>query len=136
MKEQSEDPKHLLLFRGPGWHDGLSPEEIQTVMDEWFTWFERLAKQGKLKSGHPLGEGGRVVRGEKNGSVVDGPFVESKESIGGYFLLQVHDFAEAIKIASECPALKYGLTVEVRPVVDVCTAGEISSEIYSRALAE
>ena len=51
-------------------------------------------------------------------TVTDGPFAESKEAIGGYFLLLVKDRNEAVEIAQECPTLKYGLTVEVRPVAD------------------
>jgi hypothetical protein len=52
--------------------------------------------------------------------VADGPFAESKEAIGGYFLLQVDDQNEAVKIAQQCPTLEYGATVEVRPVAEQC----------------
>jgi hypothetical protein len=49
--------------------------------------------------------------------VADGPFAESKETIGGYFHLQVADEAEAVRIAQECPGLQFaGCVVEVRPV--------------------
>lgn len=54
---------------------------------------------------------------------MDGPFAESKEAIGGYFLLQVSE-EEALEIAKECPALKHGVTVEVRPIVDQCASME------------
>jgi len=47
-------------------------------------------------------------------------FAESKEAIGGYFLLQVDDLEEAVEIAKRCPALEYGLEVEVRPLAEVC----------------
>jgi hypothetical protein len=52
--------------------------------------------------------------------VSDGPFAESKEAVGGYFLLQVNTFDEAVAIAQECPGLPYGVKVEVRPVAEVC----------------
>jgi hypothetical protein len=52
--------------------------------------------------------------------IVDGPFAESKESIGGYFLLQVDTLDEAVAIAQECPGLAYGIRVEVRPVAGEC----------------
>jgi len=52
--------------------------------------------------------------------VSDGPFAESKETIGGYFLLKVNTLEEAVAIARECPGLPYGIRVEVRPVAGEC----------------
>jgi len=52
--------------------------------------------------------------------VADGPFAESKEAIGGYFLLKVDSLDEAVAIAQECPGLPYGAKVEVRPVMARC----------------
>ena len=52
--------------------------------------------------------------------MADGPFAESKEAVGGYFLLQVEDLDEAVEIAKGCPLLEYGTTVEVRPVAAEC----------------
>lgn len=48
--------------------------------------------------------------------IVDGPFAESHEAITGYFLLEADGLREAIEIAKECPALAYGLSIEVRSV--------------------
>jgi hypothetical protein len=63
---------------------------------------------------------GKVISG-KNGRVIsDGPFAESKEAVGGYFLLQVNSFEEAVAIAQQCPGLPYGIKVEVRPVAESC----------------
>jgi hypothetical protein len=110
----------MLLFRGTDWHKGLSPEEIQNVMSQWKAWYERLTAQGKVKAGQPLEREGKVVSGKKGRIVADGPFAESKEAIGGYFLLAVDTEAEAVAIAKECPALDYGSIVEVRPIAEVC----------------
>ena len=52
--------------------------------------------------------------------VADGPFAESTEAIGGYFLLKVDNLEEAVEIAKRCPALEYGLDVEVRPLSEQC----------------
>lgn len=52
--------------------------------------------------------------------VSDGPFVEAKETIGGYFLLRVGSFDEAVAIAQGCPGLPYGIRVEVREVAGEC----------------
>ncbi|MGZ8920876.1 MAG: YciI family protein, partial [Limisphaerales bacterium] len=53
-------------------------------------------------------------------TVSDGPFAESKEAIGGYFMLDVESIEEAIEIAKQCPTLEYGAKVEVRPVAPEC----------------
>jgi hypothetical protein len=105
-----------LLFRGQSWHKGLSPAEIQTVVGQWTTWFEELNQHGKIQAAHPLEHESRIVSWKKGRTVVDGPFAESKEAIAGYILLEVDGWYEAIEIAKECPALKYGSSIEVRPV--------------------
>src|ERR1051325_11782081 len=115
MSDQTQNG-YMLIFRGTNWYKGLSPEEMQKIADDWMTWFKRLTAQGKAIAGNPLEPKGKIVSG-KNGRVLsDGPFAESKESIGGYFLLKVDTFEEAVSIAQECPGLPYGIRVEVRPV--------------------
>ncbi len=119
----------MLIFRGTDWYKGLSPEEMQRLADQWMAWFNRLKDQGKAIAGNPLEREGKIVSG-KNGRVVsDGPFAESKETIGGYFLLKVNTLDEAVAIAQECPGLSYGIQVEVRPVAGECPiAEELRSE--------
>lgn len=110
----------MLIFRGTDWYKGLSPEQMQQVADQWMAWFNGLKLQGTAVAGDPLEPQGRIVSG-KNGRVVsDGPFAESKETIGGYFLLKVDTLDEAVAIAQQCPGLPYGIRVEVRPVAAEC----------------
>src|SRR6266403_3085899 len=99
---------YMLLFRGNDWINPLSPEEKQKVTDQWMAWFRRLTDQGKALAGNPLEREGKVVSGKNGRVVADGPFAESKEAIGGYFLLQVNSIEEAVAIARECPGLAYG----------------------------
>ena len=119
----------MLLFRGTNWDKELSPEQLQKVVADWAAWFERLTKQGKALSGHPLQNEGKIVTGKKGRSVADGPFAESKEAVGGYFYLRVADEDEAVRIAQECPGLEYGAIVEVRPVAEMCTVRARALEI-------
>src|SRR6478609_6211013 len=112
--------EYLLLFRGTAWDKGMSPEEIQKVLGQFMGWFEKLNKEGKLKAGQPLQPEGKIVSGKNGRTVSDGPFAESKEAIGGYFLLKVADMDEALAIAKDCPILAYGSTVEVRPIAEQC----------------
>ena len=122
MNAQKQNNGYMLLFRGSDWQKNLSAEEMQTISDKWMAWFDGLRNQGKAVAGSPLEREGRLVTG-KNGRVLsDGPFAESKEAIGGYFLLKVDSLDAAVAIAKECPGLPYGAQVEVRPVAGDCTA--------------
>jgi hypothetical protein len=120
--------RYMLLFRGTDLRKGLSPEELQKVSEKWMTWFRSLTEQGKAVAGQPLERDGKIVSG-KDRVVSDGPFAESKEAIGGYFLLNVATMDEAVAIAKECPGLPYGIRVEVRPVAGECPiAADIRAE--------
>jgi hypothetical protein len=120
----------MLLFRNTEWGKSLSPEEMQQVAGKWMAWFKGLSEQGKVTAGSPLEPQGMVIS-KKNGRIVaDGPFAESKEGIGGYFLLQVPTIEEAMAIAKECPGLPYGAEVEVRAVAAACPlSGEAVPDI-------
>jgi hypothetical protein len=131
MSAQTTKSEHMLIFRGNDWHKGLSPEEMQQVAGQWMAWFKRLTEQGKAIAGNPLEREGKVVSGKNGRVVADGPFAESKEAIGGYFLLQVKSLDEAVAIAKDCPGLAYGAVVEVRPVAQECPMMACAQEIQS-----
>jgi len=118
MNSKSEHG-YMLIFRGTNWYQGLSPEQMQEVADQWMAWFNGLKAEGKCVAGNPLEREGRIVSG-KNRAVSDGPFAEAKETIGGYFLLTVGTLNEAVAIAQHCPGLPHGIRVEVRPVAGEC----------------
>lgn len=111
---------YMLIFRGTDWHKGLSPEQMQQVSAQWMAWFKGLTAEGKVIDGNPLAREGKVVSGKNGRVVADGPFAESKESIGGYFMLDVGSMDEAVAIAQQCPGLPYGIRVEVRAVLEQC----------------
>jgi len=111
---------YMLIFRGTDWTKGLSPEEIQRVSSDWMAWFKGLQDQGKCIAGNPLERSGKVVSGKGGRVVSDGPFAESKEAIGGYFILKVDTLDEAVTVAQGCPGLPYGIKVEVRQVAETC----------------
>lgn len=122
----SESPtsSYLLFFRdaSPDVYAKMSAEQRQHLMQQWNAWYDGLAAKGKVQHGQPLEPTGRVVAGARGERVVDGPFAESKEAIGGYFLLTVSGIEEATEIARGCPSLPFGMTVEVRPIADACSA--------------
>ena len=135
MSTLTKSSEYMLVFRGTDWHKGLSAEQMQQVAGQWMAWFNRLTAQGKAKAGNPLEREGKIVSGKNGRVVADGPFAESKEAIGGYFLLQVKSLDEAVAIAKECPGLAYGAVVEVRPVAEQCPlTGEGLAEVQSDAV--
>ena len=85
-------------------------------MAQFNSWFERLKNEGSFKSGHPLEHNRKIVAGRN--VVTDGPFAESKEAIGGFFIIQADSFEQAVEIAKGCPCLEYGQTIEVRVIRD------------------
>jgi hypothetical protein len=133
MNTEKTTGEYMLLFRGPHWDKGLSAEELQEAMDKVVAWFEALKERGKIKAGQPLAAQGRVISGTNGRFVVDGPFAESKEVVGGYLVLQGDDLNEAVEIARSAPTLKYGITVEVRPILAECPIFERHPEIVRHA---
>ncbi len=135
MSTQTPTSEYMLLFRGPCWDKGLTPEELQQVMDRVMGWFEGLKEQGRVKGGQPLGAEGRIVSGKKGRTVADGPFAESKEAIGGYLSLNAGTLEEAVAIAQSCPTLDFGISIEVRPVLDECPCFQRAKERLALATA-
>ena len=90
-------------------------------MKEWFDYTSWLQDKGWMKAGDAL-EGVdqatcvRVQHGER--VVTDGPFAETKETLGGYYLLDVANLDEAIEAAGRCPGAQTG-TIELRPIADL-----------------
>ena len=118
----NEKQEYLLLFRSSNnWYKELSPEELQQVMAKVGAWFESLNAKGIVKGGQPLGPEGRVITGKGSKLVIsDGPFPESKETIGGYTIILASSLDEATEIAKGCPPLLFGGAVEVRPIAEEC----------------
>jgi len=128
MNEPNKN-EYLLLFRSTAWYSRLSPQELQQAMSQFKAWFDRLTESGKLKAAQPLAREGARVSGRPARVVADGPFAESKEAIGGYFLVQADSLDEAIVIAKTSPALEHGAEVEVRPIAEECPLMSRAREI-------
>jgi hypothetical protein len=123
MNESSANSQYMLLFRGPDWDRGLAPDAAQRLLDEVMAWFDSLQQRGLVRGGGPLAREGTILSG-KTERRFDGPFAESKEVVGGYLMLAVDDFDEAVAIARECPTLAHGIDIEIRTVLDACPCTE------------
>jgi hypothetical protein len=107
--------KFIYLFRG-GMPANLSPEDMQAQMQRWMKWMEGLGQKGTLVGGEPLQTTGKQVNGKKK-VVTDGPFVEAKEMVGGYLVVNAKDINDAVEISKGCPIFEYDDgKVEVRPI--------------------
>src|SRR5687767_5315233 len=98
--------------------DGMSKSEFDALMDETSAYCEALQKSGHLIVAEPLEPVQTAMTVQvRNGkvSVTDGPFAETKEQIGGFFLINARDLNEAIQVASRIPGTRFG-SVEVRPI--------------------
>ena len=104
----------LFVYRGGNdAHGKMTPDEMQRHMQKWHAWIGEGLQKGWLRDpGDALTPEGRVVNARK--VVTDGPFVESKEVVGGFSIVQADSIDAAGKLAKDCPGLLIGGSVEVR----------------------
>jgi hypothetical protein len=118
--------KYLLALIGEeGGMEDASPEEMKAVMDRWDAYGKEAVKNGAYLAGEGLQESStastvRIKEGEEP-TVTDGPYAESKEQLGGFYLLECKDLDEALEYAKKIP-FRDGW-VEVRPVMDYSEFG-------------
>ena len=104
--------RFLFVYRGGEDHK-LTPDEMQENMQKWGNWIREALKQGwMVDPGDALTPEGRVVNAKK--VVTDGPFVESKEIVGGFSIVEAATIDAAAQHAKGCPGLLVGGKVEVR----------------------
>jgi hypothetical protein len=103
----------LLLHSSPGHWKNMSPEEMQRKVEGYQAWIARFRSNGRYVSSEKLGEeGGKVLRLEKGRvQVVDGPYSEAKEVVGGYYVFRASSYEEAVELTRDCPFLEDGKVV-------------------------
>ena len=115
--------QYLLLccFDEKKW-EAIPERERQGIMQEYGEFVQNAVKSGQYLAGAKLrsSSAATTVRA-KNGKpvIMDGPFAETREQLGGYHLIECKDLDEAMSIASRIPTLRVGGTIEVRPVEHV-----------------
>jgi len=109
--------KFMLIFHGGSdiAPEMKSPEAMQKHMQKWFAWIEKLNKEGRYAGGEALLPTGKFIGGKKR-VVTDGPFAETKELVGGYFIVNAKDIDEAIALCDGYPDFIFDGKVQVRPV--------------------
>ena len=109
----------------------LTPDEFTTMFKAYAGWADRLRAEGRLRGSQKLAdEPGKVMRPTGGRvSITDGPYAEAKDVIGGYFVVEAKDAAEAEAIAKDCPHLSLASTnwVEICPIDDMAHARAAAS---------
>ncbi|HEY7909844.1 MAG TPA: YciI family protein [Thermomicrobiales bacterium] len=109
----------LLIRGGDEELRNFTPEQMQQTLQRYFVWSDKLRSEGHYLGGEQLAGGGRTVRARNGQATVDGPYAETKEAIGGYFIIEAMSEDDAAEIAKGCPALGHGGLVEVRAIVEM-----------------
>jgi hypothetical protein len=110
----------MLLIYGPT-DGGPSPEELQAQYPRWFAYTEAIEKSGLHLAGEALqgADTATTVRVRDGETIItDGPFAETKELLGGFYMIDAPDLATAQEWAAKMPNIRYG-TVEVRPIMEI-----------------
>lgn len=97
------------------------------VMNEYWGYTKMLQNRGAYLGGEALQPvpTATTVRSRDGRTVTtDGPFAETKEALGGFYLVEAKDLDEALEFAAACPAVKYGGSVEVRPIQEIPTESD------------
>ena len=107
----------LLIYRRPDDHEGLSDEQRKAVSGEYYA----LREDPRVLGGaalHPVENATTLRIKDEETILTDGPFADTKEVFGGWYLVEADDLDGALEIAARIPALRLGGSVEVRPVVE------------------
>ncbi len=109
-----------LIYEDEKAWESLPPSESEAIMGEYFGFTEQIRGSGKFVAGEalqptPTATTVRVRNGKI--STTDGPFAETKEQLGGFYLIEAKDLNDAIQVASKIPSARLG-SIEVRPVID------------------
>ncbi len=109
-----------LIYENEKAWESLPPAESEAIMGEYFAFTEQIRGNGKFVAGEalqptPTATTVRVRNGKI--STTDGPFAETKEQLGGFYLIDAQDLNDAIQVASKIPSARLG-SIEVRPVID------------------
>ena len=95
-----------------------TPEQTQAMMQPWLDYGEWLSSEGLMKAGdalQPTATATTVTNATGEALVTDGPYAETKEQLGGYYLIDAPDIDKAIEAAKRCPGAQFG-KIEIRPV--------------------
>ena len=111
--------KYVLLILDTPAEPAPGTPEYNAWYAEVGAWYEKWGATGKLEAGHQL-QGAGTAKTVRGSSVTDGPYIETKEALGGYSVIDADSADEAVDIAKTWPGVDRGwMTIEVRPVIEM-----------------
>lgn len=120
------DQTFLVISRGQ-WNPDTPRDEVQASIDAFYGWLQAHVAAGRMRLGSRLEPEGATVT--RKGVVMDGPFGETKELVGGYWLAVAPTLEQAAKLLADSPMIAQGLFYEVRPFAsDRATAAAVATE--------
>ena len=111
----------LLIYDNEQANMNKSPEDMAKKLDQWFKYTDDLQKAGKLLDGsalQPTMAATTVRAGNPAPIATDGPFAETKEQLGGFYMVEATDLDDAIEWSGKMPHIEDGGTVEIRPTME------------------
>jgi hypothetical protein len=118
----------LLLGGGEEEWSNFTPEQNEQMMQAYQAWAGRLATQPWLRGGEQLAPGGQMLHSSTNGTVVDGPYPETKDVISGYVVVEAPDYKAAAEMAKDIPIFQHGGWVVVRQIIDMQANAETAAQ--------
>ncbi len=112
MSDTLSKQEYLVVSRGQ-WDERASKKDVQNAINEFYVWYERNLELGTMKPGSRLVPESKLV---SRRGITDGPFIEAKEIVGGFWFIVAQNLEQAAKLAAENPCLAYGLELEIRPL--------------------
>lgn len=110
--------QYMLFIRNEGADfSKYSATDFQGLLKKYQAWTEKIKGEGRFLAGEKLAnDPGKSLRVKSGKIVVDGPYADSKEAIGGFYMIEARDLNEALEVGTGCPALSYGGSLEVREI--------------------
>src|SRR5262245_49432701 len=121
FKTRTPMPKYLLILRGDAQaaadYTRFTPADFEKIVGEYQAWSGNLARQGRLELGRKLMDQAGKVLMPKGGKVTvkDGPYVETKEVVGGFYLIKADNYDHAVKLCEGHPNFRFG-SIEIREI--------------------
>ncbi|MBI3812466.1 MAG: hypothetical protein HY283_09730 [Nitrospirae bacterium] len=111
----------MLLIRNEGADfSKYSAKDFDQLMKSFQSWTQKIMKEGKFLAGEKLAKDlGKSLKVKRDEIVIDGPYADSKDAIGGFYIIKAKGMNEALEIGRECPCLSYGGSLEVREVEEM-----------------
>ena len=124
-----------LIYENEKNWETMPQSDAEAIMNEYFAFTEDIRKNGKYVAGEALQPNPTATTlRQKDGQTIttDGPFAETKEGLGGFYMIDAPDLDVALELAAQCPGIRYG-SIEVRPIWETGTGAPEDQSVGAAA---